>query len=380
MTYHTTVCRSIEDVEAADWKRLQRSPADVFMDPRFIRVMERSTAAENEFAHLLVRDNAGRPVAAACCYAAWVDLAEAAEGRLRTVLSFLRRFIPRLTRARMACCGLPVPVGQNHLRIAPEADAREVLRAIDGALHEFAVQQKARLLAFREFTSEERPRLDSLIELGYILGECAPMNHAPTGFRDFDDYCAKLGARKRYPIRKSRKKFQESGLVVEHRRGCQGMATLYDDQVHRLFENVVEGKSALDKLPADFFRELATQLPEESVFTLVRQAERIVAFAASLDAGGTFQQMFVGYEPELNPANDLYFNTFFEAVDYAWRHDSQEVLIGGSCDTFKSQKLSAVRRPRYFYLKCLRPLGAVIARWAVQSLQPLRNWSKSETA
>src|SRR5439155_21508725 len=103
-------------------------------------------------------------------------------------------------------------------------------------------------------------------------------------------------------IRKSQKKFQPAGLRVVQVTGGEGADALYTDEVHKLYEAVLErAKVKLERLPAAFFRELARQMPDESAFTFIYDGDRVVAFAASMFTPGAFHQMFVGVNYELNP-------------------------------------------------------------------------------
>ncbi len=78
-----------------------------------------------------------------------------------------------------------------------------------------------------------------------------------------------------------------------------------------------------------------------------------MAFGVSLCSGSVFHQLFVGFDYELNPQCDLYFNLFFNLMDYAWQQGAADIVLGQTSDTFKMQKLNAYQVPHIMYSKKL---------------------------
>ncbi|MCG6860693.1 MAG: GNAT family N-acetyltransferase, partial [Chromatiaceae bacterium] len=198
-----------------------------------------------------------------------------------------------------------------------------------------------------------------------------PMNYGPTHFRDFDDFCAHLKSRKRYAIKRSRQKFAASSLRAIQVRGSDGFDRLYSEEVHALFLEVAQTKKRLHDIPAAFFRELAHQLPQETILTLICDGAQVLAFAISLCTANWYQQLFVGFNHERNAEFDLYFNLFFEAIDYAWRQNVDQLLLGQSSDTFKHQKLAAFQHPRYFYIRPFGALRGILAPYVIKARWPI---------
>jgi predicted N-acyltransferase len=162
-------------------------------------------------------------------------------------------------------------------------------------------------------------------------------------------------------------------LRVVQLKGGDGVERIYTDEVHRLYENVLEKATVkLEKLPAEFFREMARQMPDASAFTFIYREDQVVAFAASAFTNSIYHQMFVGVDHELNPECDLYFNLFFHAIDYGLKLHVREMPVGQTADAFKEQKLGARHRPLYFYIKGSYWLSDLILRGAFNILFPPR--------
>jgi hypothetical protein len=327
------------------------------MHPGFVAAVENSFGSVCRFRQVLVRDEQGRPVAAACLCFFPVDAAVLANGFARRVANVINVVAPVLLRVPLLLVGLPVSCGASHLRFAPEADSEAALRVIDEQARQFARETKAKCIVFKEFEAHECHDLEPLAALGYRQADSLPMNCAPAEYASFDEYLASIPSAKRRTIRKSREKFSKCGFKVVHLSGGDGADRLYTDEVHRLYDGVLDrAKVRFERLPAEFFREIARQMPHNSLFTYIFQGERIVAFAATLTVEEVFDQMFVGYDYGLNPDSDLYFNLFFEAVSAAFQRRPRKIYIGQTSDEFKHQKLSSFQVPLSIYVKGTRPL------------------------
>lgn len=351
-TYSYTLHDSIQDVSHDDWDHLRRPGGDPFMDPRLILAVEKSLGGSGRFWHVVFRDEANRPVATACLSTYRVDAGLLADGAAKVVVRAIGKLAPPLVHLNILFCGLCFSAGQSHLRFAPDADTKAILQELDRIAMRLAKQERARAIVFKEFDLDERRQVDELLECGYLLADSLPMNHAPTGPADFQSFYEGLKSSKRHPIRTSQKKFEKAGLRVVQMKGGDGADRIYTDDVHRLYEAVLErAKVRLERLPAEFFRELARRVPDQTAFTFIYEGDRVVAFAASVFGSGVFHQMFVGVDYALNPACDLYFNLFFHALDVGFKQQVQDIYVGQSADTFKQRKLGCHPVPLCFYVK-----------------------------
>ena len=117
----------------------------------------------------------------------------------------------------------------------------------------------------------------------------------------------------------------------------------------------------LERLPAEFFRELARQFRDDAAFTLIYQDRRIVAFVCGfLFHQDAYLNLFCGLDYALNEYEaDLYFNLMYEDLDYALRQRVKAIHVGQTANDFKS-RMGCFLEPRCFYVKArlsaLRPL------------------------
>jgi len=322
---------------------------------------------------VIVRDRQGRPMAIACLSSYSIGGASLAKGRVRKILAGLERAAPWFFRTKLILCGLPVSAGQSHLRFAPDADRAAVLRHIDRVARQFARREWARLILFKEIDQAGCADLEPLESLGYRRADSFPMNCVEPGSRDFADYLSKFPSKKRRPIRRSQKRPAENGLRIVERYGRDGVADLYTDKVHGLYEAVCNRSAVqFEQLPAEFPRELARRLPDNTLFTLIYRGEEIVGFSMSLVSESTFHGMVLGVDYDVNADAEVYFNLLYQSIDSALRHGAHEICVGQTTDALKHDKLGCYQVPLSIYVKGGRWTMRAVLKLAFSSIFPPR--------
>jgi len=370
-TYTFEVYDSIRRVDGSEWDSLWDAQSDPFMDRRFIEAVENSMRDQCRFHHIVVRDTQRRPMATACLSSFVIEGASLAEGTSGKILGLLQRAFPRINRSTLILCGLPVSAGQSHIRFAPDADRAAALRIVDAVACKFATAERARLILFKEIDPDGCRDLEPLASLGYRRADSFPLSHAPCNYDDFDDYLSHIPSKKRRKLLRSQEKFARSGLRVVRRAGRDHVAELYTDDVHRLFE-AVENRSEVQfgRLPAEFFRELCRQLPDNTVFTFVYRGDEVVGFAAALFSETTFHSLFVGLNYDVNSESDLYFNLLYDAVDIALRRRPRKIVAGQTADSVKHEKLCCYQLPMSLYVKGGRWSMRLVLKLAFSQIFP----------
>jgi predicted N-acyltransferase len=371
--YRVCARDTIRNVDWDDWNRLRDPNSDPHMDPRFILAVENSMRKQSRLCHVLLYDHVGEPVAATCFSSLRIDGALLAQGRSRNAAAFVNRLTPGLLGMRILMCGLPISAGGSHLRFAPQADRAAVLGILDDLLSDLSHRPGSECIVFKEFDADQSRELAPLEALGYRRADSLPMNCVPVGYGSFEDYLARVKSARRRTIRRSREKFLASGLKVINLLGGEGVDRLLTDDVHHLYRGVFDRAAVrFEELPPEFFREVARQLPDSSLFTFIYERDRIMAFAMTLFIREFSQQMFIGYDYQLNAKCDLYFNLFFESLDAAFARRPNRIYVGQASDDFKHQKLSTFQVPLSVYFKgCKWAINKLIA-WCPNLFFPPR--------
>ena len=185
---------SINAVPLDEWGEVCRTTPTCFLEPGFLRALERTLPDRARIFHAIVRAQDGQPAACAslCLYP--VDLLSLASPAIRDGAAWVQKLLPGLTQVKILMCGLPFSAGQSHLAFAPGADRPRALAQLDLLLRQLARREGARLIVFKEFGEEQRSDMDGLLERGYVRGDSPPMYELEKPFASFEDYRAALKA------------------------------------------------------------------------------------------------------------------------------------------------------------------------------------------
>jgi predicted N-acyltransferase len=357
MTREYDLFTTIEQVPLQEWNALCQARPSCYMGPHFLRAIETTLPDQARVFHTLIYEADGTPGACAslCLYP--VDLLLLAGPGVRDRVTWIRKLIPRFGQTKILMCGLPFSAGQSHLAFAAGCDRPRALKLLDQLLQELARREEASAIVFKEFGAEDCPDLDGLCRLGYWRADSPPMYELAKPFTSFADYCSALKAHYRSNVRRSQRKFEESGCRVVRLYDPDAIAQVYTPEVHALYEAVV-AKSDLkfEVLSREFFLELVRHLPGCVHLTVVYRGERIVGFTWMLACGLESHFLFMGLDHGQNAAADLYFNMVYQSFDLAFRSGAEIVHVGQTADAFKAL-LGCTGKPRYLYA---RGLGLVL--------------------
>ncbi len=359
MSYSYRIFSSMEEVDLAAWDAVRAPGGNLFTDARFISAVENSMGSQAQCWPVIVEDETGQAAAVTCLSLLRVDGALFTGLWLKRLVQSTRWLWPRFLRFRILFCGVPVSVGQEALCIAPHADRGQVLQAIDAALCELAQRLRVWLIVWKEFGPEDCRWLAPLKERGYFQADSLPMNHFEPRFTDFEQYLSARRSKSRHNILRSRRKLRDAGLRAVRMRGDEGFDRLYSDEVHRLYDAVWErADSRLERLPAEFFREIARRFGKDAGFTVIYQGERIVAFSCNLADKQRFHMLFMGMDYQLNDQCDLYFNVIYADLACGLRSGVSDICFGQASPAFKA-RIGCYQRPLALFVKgrgMLRPL------------------------
>lgn len=350
--YRYKLFNSINEVTSDDWNSVcQNSKEDLFMDLRFISTVESTMSQYSKFWHVIFYDNEDVPVACTSLCRFDVDLFIFTNAHIKKAGNFFRSMFPSFMTFKILFCGLPVSIGQNHLRLTPQADHDAVMKILDQILQELAQSEKSWFIVLKEFNSESCERMSSLAELGYRRGESLPMHNFNPRFSDFAEYCSSLKSHYRYDIKRSMRKFKSAGLKVVRLTDSNQIRRIYVREAHNLYEAVVaKSENKLEILPMEFFHELSRQFPEQMSYTLAYQGNQIVAFNCALYSNTSYHFLFCGLNYELSPSADIYFNIMYSDLDNALKHGGSIIQVGQTADKFKA-RLGCFQESLYVYIK-----------------------------
>jgi predicted N-acyltransferase len=371
MTYSYRLYGSIDQVPLADWKVASQEGSHGFVDPAFLRAVEKGFAEEARILHVLI-DQDGEPVACASLCLYQVDLLMLASPGIRDKVGWVQKVAPRLGNVTILMCGLPFSAGQSNLTFASGADRVRVVEVLDTLMRQLARQHGARLVVLKEFGADDREYLAPLTRRGYCSADSAPSYAMSRTFPDLAAYCEALKSHYRSGIRKSLEKFERAGCRVVHLEDPDEIRRVYTPDVHRLYEKVVgKAELKLEVLSHRFFHELVEQLQGRATLTVAYRGERIIGFGWGLSTGPAFDGLFCGIDYDHNAECDTYFNVIYNSLDHAFRRGSERITVGQTADAFKA-RLGCTGTPRYIYVRGTGPVLSWVLRRSVGFIFPSR--------
>jgi predicted N-acyltransferase len=373
--FECRIVSTIDAVHPTSWDDLCASAdAQPFLTRRFLGALEGAPPIAGVTRYLLLTDlrdqrdrsstTEGAASSSAATYSAAAvvtvltfDLSLLAPPRARTVISALRRILPRLLHVRVAACALSVSVGQSSLLIRPGVDVRRALRAVDMLLRYLATRARATVLAYADLRPQDSARFAVLATRGYGRLPNLPMHSMPVRFRDFDDYVSQLRTGYRKSLRRTKRRLVSAGVTLERVEDPAEILRRYDDAAHRLYLAVVaRAEYQYEVLSRETFHALARAFPGEVTLLLARAPSgEVIGYAWSLVAAGRYYALYLGLDYAWNARCDLYFNLVDAEVAYALNRGARRIELGQTADRFK-QRLGCEAEAR---THCLRASGAL---------------------
>lgn len=360
--YRYDLVQSVDNVDVESWNSVCGSQQNAYLDLRFLRAVENSFSHEATFWYLIIRNEVGRPIACTCFTKYLVDSALMAPRVIQNGIAGVRKLWPSFLKYHILLCGIPVSTCHHQLAIDEDADMSRVLVTLDEVAEKLARESGCDLISFKEFPPEVAVQMDLLKGHGFLWARSVVAYSLKGSFGSFDDYYNSRSKPRRAKIRKTLKKLEDAGLTCEERSGGEGVEDLFTDDVHRLYMNVLDrAQVKFETIPADFFRELARQLPDESTFTLFRKDGRIVGFCSGLRGQGQHNMLFCGLDYSLNADAELYFNILYRGLGHGLVPGVEVVHVGAAADQFK-QHLGCEGETLSIYVKAVGSVRQFLLR------------------
>jgi predicted N-acyltransferase len=277
------ICNALARIPATDWDGLHDG-ADPFLRHAFLANLETQDCLRPHGwhpMHLLAHDATGALAGALLLYARddsygefvfdwnWAEAYERAGGR----------YYPKLVSA------IPfTPVtGERVLVHRARPDAEAIARAL--------VTAAVKLTDGRQYSSWHclfpDPARHGLFEEAGLMPRTGYQYHwFNRGYRDFDDFLARLNNKRRKQIRQERRAITASGLTLEIRTGEQIDAALWS-VYFRFYCSTFHQRWGEPRLTEAFFNAIGRALPAETLLFLARDQDGYVAGAFAMRGADT---------------------------------------------------------------------------------------------
>ncbi len=321
------VVNRITELPEEDWKSVFPKALENY---HFFKTLDESNFEQFKFFYMLVYEN-NTPVGATSCFITNFPISIAVKGFLKRFLGLIEMVLPRIMNPKTLICGLPMGEG----RIGISADAGIVMQEINAALEKLAKEQKAALIIYKDFNNSYTGIFNPIIKNGYLKLESFPSTDMEVNFNDFDGYLKRLSSSSRENLKRNLKKSDEKAKIELTVKNALGAEEL--NQVYRLYlQTYNKQEMGFEKLPIDFFANIAKNMPEETRFFLWRIEGKLIAFAFCLVEGNYFIDYYLGFDYSVARLYSLYFVRFRDLMKWCIAHGIKRYEMGAT--TYEPKK------------------------------------------
>lgn len=321
---HVEILDQISDISASIWDALvQETGGSVLSSHAFLRAFEESASVSMKTGwqpkHLILRDDAGKLIAAMPLYAkshsygefvfdwAWADAYE------RNGLLYYPKWL----------CAIPfTPVPGARLLCAP---THRKLAA--RALMQWAQESKLSSLHVLYTSPEDQ---EALCAAGCMPRAHTQFHWSNKGWDSFDDFLTSLTQSKRKKIRAERRKVKEAGITTRVLTGAEIQPSDWDF-FYRCYVNTYALRGNPPYLTPAFFTDIGQTLSDHCVLAFAyRNDQPIAASLLWLDTVSGQRKLYGRYWGALEHVDCLHFElAYYTPLEWAISHDIA-IIEGGA--------------------------------------------------
>ena len=353
----------LQDCDA--WKRAFRGKCK---DHRYYELIEQTLANDFEYRYAVLEDASGNVRGIQPVLFVRQNLIEGMRGAFRSIVDLVRRKFPRFLTMRVLMIGCAAGAGE--LDASTSEDERWIATALGSVLRDYARQNRASLVVFKDFPANYRASLGVVSKHGYTRAPSMPMTRLALSFQNFDEYLGTLGYISRKSLRRKFKKTEREAKI--------DMEVVADvapnvDAIYPLYLQVHErSPMKFENLTKEFFLGIAREMPERARFFIWRINDKIVAFSLALVCGDTIYDECIGLDYDVALDLHLYFYTMRDVI--RWAIDQRlRFYYSGPLNYDPKLHLGHELAPLDLYVLHTRAWLNPIFRLAVKYLEPTRH-------
>lgn len=359
MAIETKVFNKIEEISPQEWNSVFTDSLEGYY---FFKSLDESGFEQFQFKYILIYDNKS-VIGAAPCFLMDFPMDAAVQGASRRFTNCIKKFLPSIFNIKALLCGLPMDRGR--LGFFSKDVQRDVIEGVGRAMYSIAKEEKARVIAFKDFDSGYLHLLDPLLKRGFFKMESLPSTVMDMNFLSFEEYLLGLSPASRYDLRRKFKKVDgrvEIEMQVADRLNDGELA-----QAYRLYLQTVNRQDmGFEIAPMEFFRVISDNMPTQTKYFLWRINNKLVGFALCLFSEGYFIDLYLGFDYSVAYEYHLYFVRFRDLVKWCIENKMEKYEMGVS--SYEPKRRSNFNFiPLYIYAKhrnrLLNPFFKILGRF-----------------
>jgi hypothetical protein len=303
--------------------------------------------------------HSGKTVCIAPYFITDYSLDSTVQGPLKRVTRWLQIVRPNLFKLRIVCAGSAVT---DSGKLCVATDPAIMTRLCD-ELERIARREGVSVIAFKDLLQGDADRLDaSLRHGGFARIANMPVASIAIDFDNLDGYFRTLNTKIRTSLRHKRKRLAE--ISIEE---YDGMPPDIEG-IYRLYLNCFERSDLqFEKLTPDFFRGVATLLPNNCRFVLYRAEGRLIGFNLLLHKNGMLMDKYIGFDYDFSYKYYLYFLNWLNNIEMCLR-DGFHIFQAGQAGYETKLMLGSRLEQTYIFFRHRQPLLNKLLRFAARFL------------
>ena len=352
----TKVVRKIEEISPEEWN--QAFP-QVLENYYFFKTLDESNFHQFSFYYILVYDH-NKLLGAASCFLMNYPLDTTVQGPFKSFSTAIKKIFPKVFNLKALICGLPM--GPGRIGIAGKAD--KVIKTILECMEQIAKQEKAPVVAFKDFGIDYAHVLEPLQARGFSKLESMPNTEMEIEFSSFEQYLKTLSRASREGIKRKFKKVDgQVKIDLEISNDLNGPL----EEVHALYlQTLARNDVNFEILPKEFFRNISKNMPEQTKYFLWRIDNKLVAFAFCLVSNDHLIDYYLGFDYSVAYDYHLYFIRFRDLMNWCIQNKIKRYEMGSTSYEPK-KRLGFNFIPLFVYAKhrnqWINPLFKMVCRF-----------------
>ncbi len=354
------VYNTLQSIPETEWKHCFPSQIE---DYNYFRAIEDANLTDFSWRYVTIWED-NRLCAAAPFFLTDYDLTTTLQGKIKSLLSTLKKIWPRVFNMRMACLGSPC-TETGYIGIADhiyEFDKiYNLLRLLFINFENYAAANYCKLTAIKDIVPAVQNLFGHLIyEKKYQFMPGLPIAWLKTDFKTIDEYLGRLSYSMRKNMRRKLKSFET--VRVETRSDIadviEMIMDLYNDTWNR-------SDWKFEKLTAEYFINVLKNLPGRSFCNLYYVDDKLLAMNLLIHDEDTLVDKFFCMDGVRGRFYNLYYLSWFQNIQYCLDHGFSVYQSGQSYYDNKI-KLGSQLTQNAMYFKH----GSKIAQYILQLLSP----------
>nr|WP_172626871.1 GNAT family N-acetyltransferase [Bradyrhizobium ivorense] len=299
--------------DIADCPAWAASFADLRKDRRYYEILEDTLGDGVEYRYFAIIDRAGCIQAVQPFFLLDQDILEGLGETWQPWLARIRRVAPRFFKTRTLMVGCFA--GEGHLAGSDTVPSGEMAEILCREIVDLARSCRAQLIVLKEFPARYRPVLDCFVQRGFARAPSMPMTALNIEHDDFDAYMRNALPRSaRWQLRKKFKATDGETLALTVTADAKDAV----DDIYPLYLQVFDrSKFRFEKLTADYFRRLGSDMKDKIQFFIWRRGGKVVAFSLCMVEGDSLFWEYVGLDYAVALDLHLYYYTIRDMMNWA---------------------------------------------------------------